>query len=105
MDLFYDDEVEVDPLRGYCVDCHIGGDDGGPVIPRTADGFHAYLLETTAEACAGHKLVVPGDPEVSALALLLAGRCDDGRIMPPTFPLYPDELDGVKAWIAAGAEK
>jgi hypothetical protein len=107
MDLFFDDEIEVDVARGYCADCHSGGDDGAPAMPRSPNELHTFLLETDAEACFGHKLVTPGDPCTSALALILDGKCEGGqdRYMPPTsFLLYPEELAGVRSWIAAGAE-
>jgi hypothetical protein len=104
--LFFHEYETEDPFLGYCTACHQGGDDGGPIMPRTPDEFHTYLLNTESEACFEHKLVTPGDPETSALALILDGKCEGGtdRYMPPTsILLYPEELAGVLSWIAAGA--
>lgn len=89
------------------MDCHVGGDDGAPVIPRTAVEFRQYLLDTALSECFDQKLVVPGDLENSALVKLLEQTCEDPNLVMPLapFPLLPEEIEDVKSWIAAGAEE
>lgn len=102
---FHEYEAGVDEFNGYCNGCHQGGDDGAPIFPRsTPQEFHAFLLSHNASHCMDHKLVVPGEPENSAMALILETKCGSEVRMPPTYPLYPEEIEIVTSWIAAGAE-
>jgi hypothetical protein len=102
---FHDFEAGVDEFNGYCNGCHQGLDDGAPTFPRsTPQEFHDFLLSATASHCMDYTLVVPGEPEESAIALILETKCGGEVRMPPTFPLYPEEIAGVKSWIAAGAK-
>lgn len=84
--------------------CHIGSFGGG-------DLHFAYTHLVGASAtpdgeCEGHTLVIPGDPEHSLVYLKVASTeppC--GKSMPPTGlgSISPDDVELLRAWIAAGA--
>ena len=64
------------------------------------------LLETTVEECGNAPLVHPGQPETSALILLVRRQC--GTLVMPngctSEPCLPQEtVDTISAWIAGGA--
>jgi hypothetical protein len=70
---------------------------------RTAAGGLALDdVDTAYEALLGAQFVIPGD-SVSTLTLLLEG--DERRRMPPDAPLPQADIDLVRAWIEAGAER
>jgi Planctomycete cytochrome C len=57
-------------------------------------------------ATSGSKIVIPGDPDGSALVQKLTGTYDFGARMPRDGPAYwaDDDIGYVRAWIAAGAK-
>src|SRR5688572_11931965 len=98
-----DFQADVAPiLRQHCIDCH------GPAM-QLADlrlDQRKYVLVAGQE----RGLIKPGHSAES----LLVGRLTDkqlGLIMPPSFPLFPEEKQGLgeaqiqilKQWIDAGA--
>lgn len=101
-----DFDRDVQPIFQSCLTlaCHEG--------PRATGGFEltpgsAYgaLLGDVARAgaCAGRRLVVPGDPDASVLAARVGGGTCGARMPLGTIPLAPPEVDTLRAWIAQGA--
>jgi hypothetical protein len=106
--LFFNQYTTDDPVVGQCNGCHIGGDSPDPHIPVTAPEFREFLLGYTATKCGGRKLLVPGEPEESAIFLLFEGTCDNGAggmLKMPDNGLepYPHNVAGIRSWIEAGA--
>jgi hypothetical protein len=93
---------------GLCsVTCHHGGDSPGSIIPTTAPEFLTFVTTQTVTQCRGYKWVEPGDPDKSALALALDSKCDDNAMfkMPPQdYGATPEQIEGVRSWIKAGAK-
>lgn len=83
-------EREVTSLLGTsCTPCH---------------SWSTWALVRTRSAChTGGVLVLPGDPEESALYRKLTGTPICGAAMPPTGRLPKGAAEAVRAWIAAGA--
>jgi hypothetical protein len=91
------------------VKCGGAGCHSGEMPPTlVADGtLHGTLTSYVSKLCGNRVLVKPGAPEDSAFYLAQAGLCGD------TLPKMPlgcvdacvpaDYVDGVRAWIAAGA--
>jgi hypothetical protein len=97
-----------------CAGCHTP-----PAVPNlrpedTVDTLSPILHETLTtyrvKECGDALLVAPGDPDSSALFMLLNGECTkDGKLflMPetcgvtPCFP--PDWMDAFTEWVLAGA--
>jgi hypothetical protein len=95
----------VEAARCNDLSCH-----GGSQMPHLVDDaeLHGTLLSYTVERCENRMLVVPGQPDSSALPMLLKDGC--GVI--PRMPLgcvssnlcVPDNyIAGIEQWIAAGA--
>ena len=97
--------------------CHTGAPYFEPVLSGGGGGdLHETLMTWTVEECGGQPLVVPGDPENSALIKLIRRECEPivveatGEVfesMPPfcTDPIciHQDDYDALVAWINAGA--
>ena len=49
------------------------------------------------------KFIKPGEPDKSKLHMAVTGK--GAKQMPPKNPLAADQIDLIKAWIAAGAKK
>ncbi|MEW6431519.1 MAG: hypothetical protein AB1730_08405 [Myxococcota bacterium] len=83
-------EREVTALLGQsCTPCH---------------AWSTWALVRTRSACkGGDALVVPFEPEASALCRKLSGAPVCGAPMPPTGRLPRGATEAVRAWIAAGA--
>lgn len=83
-------EREVLPiLRDHCVGCHGPSLDlGGARLDRRGDAMD---------------FIEPGDPDGSLLIRRLTEQ-DLGILMPPTGRLDEEEIDVLRAWVAAGAE-
>lgn len=83
-------EREVSSLLGKsCTPCH---------------AWSTWALVRTRSAChTGGVLVMPFDPEESALYRKLTGTPICGAAMPPTGRLPKGAAEAVRAWIAAGA--
>jgi hypothetical protein len=100
-------EAKQGETPGWCMACHNGVDLPPPIIPRTPKEFYALVTSYTTKKCFGYKLVVPGDPDKSALALVLEGKCEGGLTMPDGIafdgPTQAD-FDGIRSWIKAGAK-
>jgi hypothetical protein len=90
-----------------CSGCHVGAELGGLSLP---DIDTAYTTLTTgapdaASMCAGHgPYVVPSSPETSLLFLKLSEAPPCGGRMPAA-PLPDEEIELIRAWIAAGAPR
>jgi hypothetical protein len=90
--------------------CH-GGPTDGPGVGlnmRTRDDAYKALVGIMASDngdCAGSGLVrvVPSDPDASLLIMKIARMPPCGGQMPPGGSLIAEQIDPVRAWIAAGA--
>ena len=72
-----------------CIGCH------GASTQKDGIRLDSY------SAVMGSRVVTPGDGENSRIVRNMSGR---GKIMPPAGKLPQDQIDKVKAWIAAGAK-
>lgn len=94
------------PRCGNAAGCHTASNPPNGLDLLTDP--HAALVDKASFVDPSKKLVVPGDPENSLLLTILKqGTEGDGgvvRQMPPGFTLPPETIDGIEAWIAAGAE-
>lgn len=97
-----------------CFDCHEEGGDL-PQVFRNDETLYDTLMTRTVEKCENRALVVPGDPENSALYLVLKGTCGTVSQMPYGCYVSPDgfentcapdaEIERLRLWIAGGAMK
>lgn len=93
-------------LKSRCLVCHMpGGDSGGlSLVPKTA--YESLVNAKSTESALPH--VTPGKPDESYLFLKITGRhlpAGSGERMPfNDTPLTPEEIERVRAWIAAGAQ-
>jgi hypothetical protein len=83
-------------LATHCIKCH-GGD-------ATKAGYNFNGFDGLTKGGKKGPAVVPGDPDKSLLVRVLSG---EGKRMPP--PMYkpqpqPEDVEMLKAWIAAGAK-
>ena len=93
--------------------CHSGGDNAAGGLDLSEDPYGVLVgTEPTALACVGvaMKRVAPGDPNTSLVYVKLVAKQENvdpicGDVMPPapSPALTQDQLDLVRAWIAAGA--
>ena len=93
-----------------CFDCHDTGGDL-PYVFKDDETLYDTLMTTTIERCEDRTLVVPGDPDNSALYLVLEGTCGMVQKMPAG--CYEDEYQNncsphdererLRLWIAGGA--
>jgi hypothetical protein len=97
--------------------CAVGGchDGGFPPVLLDDNNLYATLTSYESGGCESNKLVKPGSPDESAMAILVKGEC--GRIsrMPYNCDLCKandsscsqclsnDVTDGIRQWIADGA--
>jgi hypothetical protein len=90
-------------------DCH-GNNEANPLDLTIDDELMMNLLNTTSEACGNVPVVDPGNPEGSALVMLLKGPCGELERMPRNCNnaedcnCVPDNyIAAVEQWIAMGA--
>lgn len=96
--------------------CHSGPPYFDPVLGKASDGLHNTLMTWTVEECDNQPLVVPGDPDNSALLMLVRRECDPivvestGEMFESMPPFCEDPIclpqadyDALVAWINAGA--
>jgi len=97
-------------------DCHVQGDRQPYLLalsaaPLSDADLYAKLTTYKAAMCGNRVLVKPGAPDDSAFYLAQAGKCDGLPQMPfGCVPAYDnctpmDKLEGIRAWIAAGATR
>lgn len=88
------------PACGFSV-CH-GSGTGGLTID--ADAYDA-LVDAESFGAPGQILVIAGDPDNSYLVHKLEGSPDivGDPMPPPAGNLGADDVDAIRAWIAAGA--
>lgn len=94
-------------------DCHGGHND--LTLAGTPDEVYDHLLNTVSEECGGLNVLVPGDPDASALVRLIKGPCGTLGQMPDGCVcdtnlfyngcLRADTVAAIEAWVAAGAPK
>lgn len=97
-----------------CFDCHEAGGDL-PQVFKNDETLYDTLTTRTIEKCDNRVLVKPGDPENSALYLVLLGTCGSVSQMPYGCYKSPDgfentcapdaEIERLRAWILGGAAK
>ncbi len=88
-------ELRVRPvLEEHCVECHGGG--------RPKAGLDLSSPGGIAAGGDRGRLLEPGDAEHSLLAIALGYR-DPELLMPPEGRLADAEIEGIRAWIDAGA--
>jgi hypothetical protein len=102
-------------------DCHTTGDRQPYMIgltgPLSDDDLYTTLTTFVAPRCGNRVMVKPCDPDGSAFWRAQAGMCEG---LPPMVPLprmpfgcrpeydqctSPDQLDGIRQWIATGASR
>jgi hypothetical protein len=95
----------IDATRCVDISCH-----GEQIQPTILDDPELYdtLLTYTVERCENRVLVVPGQPENSALPMLLREGCGELPQMPlgcaSSNLCVPDSyIAGIEQWIADGA--
>jgi len=94
-------------------DCH--GLHADLVLKGTPDEVYEHLLGTVSEECGGLTVLVPGDPDASALVRLLKGACGSLPQMPADCDCDPvpyinncvpaDYVMAVEEWVRIGAPK
>lgn len=88
-------------LSDRCFACH------GPDEPHRQGGFRMDRAESaTGEADSGERPIVPGDPDASEIIRRITSD-DEYEVMPPPEThktVSKEELELLRAWIAAGAE-
>jgi len=83
-------------LTTHCVECHGG--------QRSKAGYNFEGYDVLMRGGRKGPAVVPGEPDKSMVVRVLSGQ---GKRMPP--PMYkhqpkPEDVEMLKAWIAAGAK-
>lgn len=98
-------------LGSYCAgsDCH-GSDEFHVGLNPNDPELYDTLMTTAVPRCGNRVLVVPGDPEASALMKALKGECEMTPIMPAgCIPgegggcIYPEVIEAIGEWITKGA--
>jgi hypothetical protein len=98
--------------RSTCFDCH---ESGGcqPKVFQKDETLYDTLTTLTISRCDNRVLVAPGDPENSALYLVLKGTCGSVGKMPSgcvedeftnTCADHGD-IERIRLWIEAGAQR
>lgn len=95
-----------------CNSCHSGSTPPQGLLLATQDDAYANLVNQPSRQCAsagGRMRVAPGAPELSYLIDKLTGEgmCA-GQRMPRNRGdnwMSPEQIDGIRAWIAAGAPR
>ncbi len=96
-----------EPRCGNATGCH-STDNPARGLDLKTDPF-AVLVDKATVTDPSKKYVVAGEPENSLLLTILKTGVPnndpalDTRQMPPGFALPQETLDGIEAWIAAGA--
>lgn len=100
------------PINGIadCFECHSHGGDL-PYVFADDDTLYETLTTSVITRCDNHTLVVPGDPDNSALYLVLNGPCGSVAQMPSgcfegEFENNCSSLEDrerLRLWIEAGA--
>jgi hypothetical protein len=91
-------------------DCHgAGNEEANDLILADDGGLHMRLLNTVSDDCGGVPVVNPGDPEGSALVMMLKGPCGALPRMPngcrdDDCSCVPDNyIAAVEQWVLDGA--
>jgi hypothetical protein len=96
-------------------DCHGGRHTYGGFVAANKDKFYDALLTYVSRSCDNRTLVVPGDPEMSALPQLIGEGCEAANgelVRMPSYCMRTEEDDScipmdwvevVSEWIAKGA--
>ena len=84
----------------YCVSCHQPGQPG-----YESSGLDMSSYEAIMQGTRFGEVVLPGDPQTSALVMLLEGRADPSIRMPHGDAPQPFEsqVDTIREWVAQGA--
>jgi len=83
-------------LETHCLSCHHPGKTKGDLLLTSREEFITGGDSGTS--------MVPGDPEKSLLIERICLEDDHDDLMPPKGgPLEPEQIDALKAWVAAGA--
>lgn len=95
-----------------CFECHHSGGDL-PYVFKNDETLYDTLMTTMIERCENRTLVVPGDPDNSALYLVLNGTCGTVGKMPSgcyesedgsvNYCTSHEDREGIRLWIQAGA--
>ncbi len=85
---------DVQPLLlGECSQCH--GNSGG---------LSVFSYDLLMQGTSDHgPVIIPGDPENSALLYKIFRQPPFGDPMPPDYELQPEQIDVIQGWIAEGA--
>lgn len=84
----------------YCVSCHKPGQPG-----YEASGFDVRSYDAIMKGTRFGPVVVPGDPQISALVMLIEGRADPSIKMPHGDAAAPsdEQLATIRRWVEQGA--
>jgi hypothetical protein len=100
-------EVQEFMLTWNCRGCHEGSDGPDPRYPRDSADLYELLSTVVAPDCGerGLILIVPGDPQSSALVAVLEGRCMPAvpQMPPMEFGPATEEVAAVSGWVQSGA--
>lgn len=89
-----------------CSSCHAGMGTGGAITPHQGSGPGEFAVDDVESAYeVALKYVVPGSPEASKLYIKISQDMPStgGQRMPPLLPMPEQQIELVRAWIAAGA--
>ncbi len=87
-------------FKGYCVACHQSGGEG-----YKASGFDLTTYEGLMKGTRLGPMVIPGQPDVSNLVVLVEGRASPQIRMPYKHRLLPSCLRGeIYSWVFQGAK-
>jgi hypothetical protein len=97
-----------------CFDCHESEGDL-PYVFKDDETLYDTLMTSVIERCDGRVLVVPGEPENSALYLVMSGvdqcgmlnRMPKGCVQDEFFDncVPPATVERIRLWIAEGAQR
>jgi len=93
--------ADVKPIfEQYCVTCHKPGQPG-----YEASGLDLRSYDDIMKGTRYGAVVVPGDPQISALVMLMEGRADPSIKMPHGDAAAPSdaEIAKIREWIEQGA--
>lgn len=88
-------------LDKNCKGCHVAGQAGYVV-----SGFELESYETLMKGTQYGPVVLPGEPQTSALVMLIEGRADPSLKMPhgDAKPLDPTAIATIRQWVEQGAK-
>jgi hypothetical protein len=100
------EDIAFEFLEPFCVECHSGGAPSKG-LDLTFEMAFDEMVDVASLQQPGVLLVAPGDPDGSYLVIKLEGAAGMvGRKMPRGRPARPQsEIDIVREWIEAGAER